>query len=105
MTIDTDTAAAEPHRVRHIARPSDFGLVLRQLRRRSGLAQAELAELADVGRKWLSQVENGKPTAEIGLVMRVLYVLGYGIELVEVAPAADICGMVSAFNECIDDAT
>ncbi|MCY4104130.1 MAG: helix-turn-helix domain-containing protein [bacterium] len=88
-----------------MTRPSDLGLVLQQLRRRRGLAQAELAERADVGRKWLSQVENGKQTAEIGLVMRVLYVLGYGIELVEVAPPADIRGMVDAFDECGDDAT
>ena len=58
-----------------------------------------------MGRKWLSQVENGKQTAEFGLVMRVLYVLGYGIELVEVTPPADIQAMVDAFDECGDDAT
>lgn len=58
-----------------------------------------------MGRKWLSQVENGKQTAEVGLVMRVLYVLGYGIELVEVPPSEDIRGMVDAFDECGDDAT
>ena len=58
-----------------------------------------------MGRKWLSQLENGKQTAEVGLVLRVLYVLGYGIELVEAAPPADICGMLEAFDECSDDAT
>jgi transcriptional regulator with XRE-family HTH domain len=41
-------------------------------RRELGLSQAQLAERAGVSRKWLSEFERGKSTAELGLVLRVL---------------------------------
>ncbi len=46
-----------------------------------GLSQAELAERAGVSRKWIYEFEAGKPTAEFGLLLRVLDALGLGIEL------------------------
>jgi HTH-type transcriptional regulator/antitoxin HipB len=41
-------------------------------RRELGLSQAQLAERVGVSRKWLSEFERGKATAELGLVLRVL---------------------------------
>lgn len=41
-------------------------------RREFGLSQAQLAERAGVSRKWLSEFERGKSTAELGLVLRLL---------------------------------
>jgi HTH-type transcriptional regulator / antitoxin HipB len=41
-------------------------------RRELGLSQAQLAERAGVSRKWLSEFERGKSTAELGLVLRLL---------------------------------
>lgn len=37
-----------------------------------GLTQTQLATRAGVGRPWLSEFERGKPTAELGLVLRLL---------------------------------
>ncbi|MCY3805984.1 MAG: helix-turn-helix transcriptional regulator [bacterium] len=59
----------------------DFGLVVRDLRSRADLTQAEVAERAGVSRVWLSQMENGKPTVELGKVLRVLDVLGHGVDV------------------------
>ena len=41
-------------------------------RRALGLSQAQVAMHAGVSRKWLSEFEQGKVTAEIGLVLRLL---------------------------------
>ena len=46
------------------------------------LSQAELARRAGVSRKWISEFEAGKPTAEFGLVIRVLDELGIALELI-----------------------
>ena len=70
------------------------GFALRQLRERSGMTQSELAVAARVGRKWLSQVENGKSTAEMGLVLRLVHVLGREVELVAVPAPVDLRSMV-----------
>src|SRR6185295_1891702 len=59
----------------HINTPSDLGLYIRGRRRRLGITQAELAVSAHVSRRWLSDLEAGKPTAEVGLVFRVLQAL------------------------------
>jgi len=45
------------------------------------LSQAELARRAGVSRKWISEFEAGKPTAELGLAIRVLEELGLVLDL------------------------
>jgi transcriptional regulator with XRE-family HTH domain len=59
-----------------ITSPRDLGLYIRDSRRRTGQTQWQLAAAAKVSRRWLSDVEAGKPTAEIGLVFRTLGALG-----------------------------
>jgi HTH-type transcriptional regulator/antitoxin HipB len=46
-----------------------------------GLSQAEVARRAQVSRQWVGALEAGKPTAEIGLLIRVLDALELGLEL------------------------
>lgn len=55
--------------------PLDFGLIIRNRRRKLGLSQSALAERAGVGRQWLVEVERGKARAEMGLVLRTLAAL------------------------------
>jgi HTH-type transcriptional regulator/antitoxin HipB len=50
-------------------------LVIRDRRRALGLSQSELARRTGVGRQWLVGVEQGKATAEIGMVLRTLSAL------------------------------
>ena len=55
---------------------ADLGSYIRQERRDQHLTQSELAGLSGVGVTFISQLENGKVTAEIGKVLNVLSVLG-----------------------------
>ena len=57
----------------------DLGAVIRAERRRQGMTQVELAGLADVGVTFLSQLENGKGSAELGKVLQVLTMLGVDV--------------------------
>jgi HTH-type transcriptional regulator/antitoxin HipB len=58
--------------------------VVRGRRKELGMNQAELARHAGVSRKWIYEFEGGKPTAEFGLLLRVLDELGL---VLEVGPA------------------
>jgi HTH-type transcriptional regulator / antitoxin HipB len=53
--------------------PTDIGRIVRQQRHVQGLAQAELAVLAHVSRSFVSELEGGKATLEIGKVLSVLH--------------------------------
>jgi y4mF family transcriptional regulator len=66
----------EPTRVRTVA---DLGAVVRRRRKEVQLTQAELAEVAGVGVRFVSEFENGKETCEIGLVIRVAKTLGVDV--------------------------
>lgn len=70
-----------------IPKAQDLGLYLRERRRDLGKTQAEVAASARVSRRWLSDLEAGKATAEIGLVMKTLHALDL---VLEVLPAEDI---------------
>lgn len=64
--------------------PADFGALIAHRRRALGLDQASLAQKAGVSRLWVNQVEQGKPGASLGLILRALAVLG--VELTADAP-------------------
>jgi HTH-type transcriptional regulator / antitoxin HipB len=58
----------------------DLGLFVRSRRRRLNLTQLDLASSAQVSRRWLSDLEAGKPTAEVGLVFKVLHALDIALD-------------------------
>jgi y4mF family transcriptional regulator len=60
----------------HIASAGDLGSYVRERRRKLNLTQAQLATRARVSRRWLSDLEAGKDSAEFGLVLRTLHALG-----------------------------
>jgi transcriptional regulator with XRE-family HTH domain len=53
------------------------------------MTQNDLAVLAQVSRRWLSDLEAGKPTAEIGLVFKLLHALGLTLEASPAQPGPD----------------
>ncbi len=69
-----------------IASARDLGLFVRQSRQDSGRTQAELAAEAGVSRRWLSDLEAGKATAEFGLVLRTLHALNIGLDASPIGP-------------------
>jgi y4mF family transcriptional regulator len=55
---------------------AEIGALVRRRRMEDGVHQSEAAALAGVGTRFLSELERGKETAEIGKVLRVMERLG-----------------------------
>lgn len=70
-----------------IANARELGLAVRQTRQDQGQTQTELAAAAGVSRRWLSDLEAGKASAEFGLILRTLHALGLGLDAYPVEPA------------------
>jgi HTH-type transcriptional regulator/antitoxin HipB len=60
---------------------TDLGAFIRERRTKLGMDQIALAQKAGTSRKWLIEVEQGKPRAEIGLILKTLKTLGISIDL------------------------
>ena len=59
----------------------DIGNIVRATRKAQGATQAEFASLCDIGVRFLSELENGKSTAELGKVLDVIQSLGLELRL------------------------
>jgi y4mF family transcriptional regulator len=64
-----------------IAATKELGRYIRDRRRELALTQVQLATSAKVSRRWLSDLETGKETADFGLVLRTLQALGVVVDL------------------------
>jgi HTH-type transcriptional regulator/antitoxin HipB len=60
---------------------SELGAAIRAKRKAIGMRQEELASLAGVGPRFLSEIEHGKTSAEIGKVLQVLRRLGLELSI------------------------
>lgn len=60
--------------------PVEIGRIVREARKRAGLRQAQAAALCSVGTRFLSDLENGKPTLHLGKVLQVLK--GFGLSVI-----------------------
>ena len=60
---------------------ADLGAFIRERRVKLGMDQSDLAAKAGTSRKWIIEVEQGKPRAEIGLVLRTLKTLGVSLDV------------------------
>jgi len=59
--------------------PEDLGLLIRKARERRNQSQQSFADLAGVGRRFVSELENGKATLELGKVLKVMRAAGISI--------------------------
>jgi HTH-type transcriptional regulator/antitoxin HipB len=59
-----------------VATAADVGRLVKAARTRRAMSQADLAAVAGVSRRWLVDLEAGKPRAQLDLALRVLAVLG-----------------------------
>lgn len=62
---------------------NDIGVALRAARKAQGLTQRDLADACRCGTRFISDLENGKQTVEMGLAIRVLNTVGLDLHLVE----------------------
>jgi transcriptional regulator with XRE-family HTH domain len=63
-----------------IRTPRDVGILIKEARRRQGMSQAALARRINSTQTWVSWIENGKTTAEIGGVLLALTTLGVELD-------------------------
>lgn len=63
--------------------PSDIGSAIKAAREVRGLTQAQLGGIAKVHQPKISEIERGKDTAHVGLVLRILVALDLVIEVVD----------------------
>jgi len=62
-----------------VENPREIGHLIRQRRKEAGLTLQDAAGMAGVGVRFLSELERGKATLQIGLAMEVLQL--FGLEL------------------------
>ena len=58
-----------------------LGLLIKAKRKQDGLTQQELAALAFVGVRFVSELENGKTSIELGKTLQVLEQLGLELHI------------------------
>jgi y4mF family transcriptional regulator len=63
-----------------ITTPADLGKIIYEARKKQGFNQQQFADLVGVGRRFLSELENGKQSLEFGKVLVVA--AAAGIDLV-----------------------
>jgi y4mF family transcriptional regulator len=59
-----------------VATVADIGIAVRKKRKEDGLTLADAASLCGVGYRFMSNLENGKETVQVGKVLKVLAALG-----------------------------
>ena len=62
---------------------SDIGAEVRRKRKSDGLTLVDAAGLCNVNYRFLSDLENGKPTARLDKVLQVLAALGLELDITE----------------------
>lgn len=62
-----------------VSNTKELGALVRQRRKEAGLTLKDAAGMAGVGIRFLSELERGKPTLQLGLVIEVLQL--FGLEL------------------------
>ena len=76
---DKKQACVPPSGAVRILSAEGLGQTIREKRVAAGLTIAEAVPLCNVGPRFLSELERGKPSAELGKVLQVLQVLGSDI--------------------------
>lgn len=61
--------------------PEQLGKIVRKARKDMGVTQSDLALASGTGQRFISDLENGKPTCQMGKVLTALQTLGIRIEL------------------------
>jgi y4mF family transcriptional regulator len=62
--------------------PKTIGELVKNTRKTMGVTQKDLALTSGTGLRFIIELEQGKPTCQLGKVLTVLHTLGIKIELV-----------------------
>ena len=100
LSAYADTMATQINSIR------DLVAAARGRRKSLGWTQSELADRAHVSRQWISEFEAGKPTAELGLAIRLLDALDLRLTLdtgEERHPAREQSAVTVDLDAVLDD--
>ena len=61
----------------------ELGALVAKVRKAQGISQLELSQAADVGRRFVVELEDGKETIQAGKMLKVMSVLGIRVHFVE----------------------
>ena len=70
------SASKNPSKFARVTTTKDLGAIVRAVRLEAGIDQEKAAGLAGVGTRFLGDIERGKSTVRLGLVLQVLERLG-----------------------------
>lgn len=59
-----------------------FGLLIKSMRKKSKLTQAQLAAAAGIGERFIRELEKGKPTCQLEKSLIIAQMLGIKIEAI-----------------------
>lgn len=65
----------------HVRTAADFGAAVRRARQSQDLTLEQLSGLSGLGVRFLSELERGKPTAQLGKALEVANLLGLRLVL------------------------
>ena len=69
--------------MKQITDSKSLGALIKQVRKSQGLTQEQLAASCGLGRRFIVELERGKPTSHIGKIMQVLSALGLSLHLAD----------------------
>ena len=61
----------------------ELGALVSKVRKAQGISQLELSQAADVGRRFVVELEDGKETIQAGKMLKVMSVLGIRTQFTE----------------------
>ena len=61
----------------------ELGALVAKVRKSQGVSQLELSQAADVGRRFVVELEAGKETIQAGKMLKVMSVLGIRVQFAE----------------------
>ena len=61
-----------------------FGRLIKQYRKRQRVSQSQLATIANTGLRFISDLENGKPTVQLDKALKIAFLLGMTLETPDV---------------------
>jgi len=61
-----------------------FGKAVRAYRKRQGVSQIQMAAVANTGVRFISDLENGKPSVQLGKALKVAGLLGICLEVPDI---------------------
>jgi len=64
----------------NIKNPEQLGSIIRARRKQLKVTQTELAMTCGTGLRFIGDLENGKPTCQIGKICQVLQALGFMLQ-------------------------